>query len=59
MPVGRVIMPTKLFRNVHEDDVIFVPMFQMVGYARVGNRLDFEPRLAISSENRISQFTLK
>jgi len=51
--------PSELFRKIHEDDVIFVPMFHMVGYARVGNRINFNPTVATNSEIQISQITFK
>jgi peptide/nickel transport system substrate-binding protein len=43
------------FRMVHDDIIADIPMYHMIGYVRVGPRLDFEPDLRTNSEIRLSE----
>jgi len=47
------------FAKVHDDIVADVPMYHMIGYARVGPRLDWKPDLKTNSEVAVSQIKLK
>ncbi|MEO3434672.1 ABC transporter substrate-binding protein [Inquilinus sp. CAU 1745] len=44
----------QVFAKVHDNIVPDMPMFHMFGYARVGERLDWEPSIATNSEIRLS-----
>ncbi len=45
------------FRMIHEDLVVDVMMFHMVGYTRVGPRISFTPSISTNSELQISNIT--
>ena len=47
------------FRYIYEDMVADVNMFHMVGFSRVGPRIDFKPSVATNSEIQIAQMKLK
>lgn len=47
------------FRMIHEDIVPDVGFFHMVGFTRVGPRLDFTPSIATNSELQLSQIAFK
>lgn len=47
------------FRIIHEDLVADVPMFHMVGYTRVGSRVNFVPNISTNSELHIEDVTFK
>lgn len=49
----------EVFRKIHEDIVAGVIMFHMVGYTRVGPRLDWEPTLTTNSEIPLAEIDLK
>ena len=49
----------EIFRYVYLDQVYDVMMFHMVGYSRVGERINFKPSIATNSELQISQVTFK
>ena len=55
----RVAAWQKIFRSIHEDRLPEVIMYHMVGYARVGKRINFKPTVATNSEIQISQITFK
>jgi peptide/nickel transport system substrate-binding protein len=45
---------------VHDDVIADVPMYHMIGYTRVGSRIEgWRPSLKTNSEIRISQINLK
>jgi len=48
-----------LFAYIHEDSVTDVLLFHMVGFSRVGSRLDFEPTIRTNSELQLSQIAFK
>ncbi len=47
------------FRMVQEDFVLEVPLFHMVGYTRVGPRIDWRPSLATNSEIQVARIKLR
>ena len=47
------------FRVVNEDIIADIPMFHMVGYTRVSERLKFTPTIAANSELQLSQISFK
>jgi peptide/nickel transport system substrate-binding protein len=47
------------FRMIAEDIVPDVPLFHMVGYTRVGERIDFQPSISTNSELQLSQISFK
>jgi peptide/nickel transport system substrate-binding protein len=47
------------FRIIHEDDVADVMMFHMVGYTRVGPRINYTPTIATNSEVDLASITFK
>ena len=47
------------FRIINDQIIADVPMFHMVGYTRVGKRLNFKPDISTNSELQISRMTLK
>lgn len=47
------------FRIINEDIVADVPMFHMVGYTRVGPRVNFIPNISTNSELHIEDITFK
>jgi peptide/nickel transport system substrate-binding protein len=44
-----------VFTRIHEEAVADVLLFHMVGFSRVGERLDFTPSIATNSELQLSQ----
>lgn len=48
----------KAFRMIHDDIVADVVMFHMVGYTRVGPRLDWKPSLTTNSEIPLAEIGL-
>lgn len=49
----------EIFRIVNEDVIADIPMFHMVGYTRVSERLNFTPTIAANSELQLSQIAFK
>ena len=47
------------FKIINDDIIADVPMFHMVGYTRVGPRLNFTPSISTNSELQLSQITFK
>lgn len=47
------------FRMIHEDLVVDVMMFHMVGYTRVGSRISYTPSISTNSELQIADITFK
>jgi peptide/nickel transport system substrate-binding protein len=47
------------FRMVHEDLIADMMMFHMVGYTRVGPRVDFTPDISTNSELQIAKVKFK
>ena len=47
------------FRIVNDEIIADVPMFHMVGYTRVGKRLNFEPDISTNSELQLSRMSFK
>jgi peptide/nickel transport system substrate-binding protein len=47
------------FRMVHEDIVADIKMFYMVGYTRVGPRVDFTPDISTNSELQVAKIKFK
>jgi peptide/nickel transport system substrate-binding protein len=47
------------FKRIQEEVVPNVMLFHMVGYCRVGKRINFKPSLATNSEIPIAQITFK
>lgn len=49
----------ELFRIIYEEKVPDVYLFHMVGFSRVGSRIDFTPSTATNSEIQISEMKFK
>jgi peptide/nickel transport system substrate-binding protein len=47
------------FKRIHEDFVPDVVLFHMVGYCRVGKRINYKPSLATTTEIPLAQITFK
>ncbi len=47
------------FKRSHEEVINFVTLFHMVGYTRVGKRINFKPSLSTVSEVQLEQITFK
>ena len=45
----------EVFRRVHEDHVADIMMFHMVGYTRVGPRIEFTPDISTNSELQVAK----
>ena len=49
-----------VFAKVHDDVIADVPMYHMIGYTRVGQRIEgWRPTLKTNSEIRLSEIDLK
>ena len=46
-----------VFKRIHEDIVPSVMLFHMVGYARVGKRINYKPSMATNNEIQLEQIT--
>jgi len=55
----RAMLWKEIFRVVGEDIVADIPMFHMVGYTRVSERVNFTPTIAANSELQLSQISFK
>jgi peptide/nickel transport system substrate-binding protein len=49
----------EVLRIIHEDNVSDVWMYHMVGYSRVGSRVNFKPSISTNSEIHIEKVTFK
>ncbi|MPZ44532.1 MAG: peptide ABC transporter substrate-binding protein [Betaproteobacteria bacterium] len=49
----------EVFRMIQQDIVSDVWMYHMVGYSRVGNRINFKPSISTNSEIHIEDVTFK
>jgi peptide/nickel transport system substrate-binding protein len=49
----------EMFRLVNEEIVADIPMFHMVGYTRVGPRVDFAPDISTNSELQVAHVRFK
>ena len=50
----------EVFAKVHDDVIADVPMYHMIGYTRVGQRIEgWRPTLKTNSEIRLSEINLK
>lgn len=47
------------FARVHDDVIADVPMYHMIGYVRVGDRITYQPDLKTNSEVRLSKIRFK
>ncbi|MFQ8433772.1 ABC transporter substrate-binding protein [Amaricoccus sp. W119] len=45
------------FAKVHDEIIADVPMYHMIGYVRVGDRIDYKPDLKTNSEVRLSEIS--
>jgi peptide/nickel transport system substrate-binding protein len=59
LPTGpaRAAKFAEAFRIVYEDVIGDVPLFHMVGYARVGSRINYTPSIATNTEVELSQIS--
>jgi peptide/nickel transport system substrate-binding protein len=48
-----------VFKSIHEDIVCDVFLYHMVGYCRVGKRINFKPSIATNGEIELAQITFK
>jgi peptide/nickel transport system substrate-binding protein len=49
----------QVFARANDTIITDIPMFHMVGFTRVGPRLDFKPTIATNSELQLSQIAFK
>ena len=49
----------EVFAYIHDEKVIDVLLFHMVGFSRVNPRLDFQPTIRTNSELQLSQIGFK
>lgn len=49
----------KVFARANDEIIVDIPMFYMVGFTRVSERLDFTPTIATNSELQLSQIKFK
>lgn len=49
----------EIFQIIHQDIVSDVWMYHMVGYSRVGKRVNFKPSISTNSEIHIEKVTFK
>jgi len=47
------------FKIVHDDLIADVPMYHMIGYVRVGPRINYQPDLKTNGEVRLSKISFK
>lgn len=47
------------FAKVHDEIVADIPMYHMIGYVRVGERINYQPDLKTNSEVRLSKISFK
>ena len=47
------------FKRINDEIICDVPLFHMVGYTRVGKRVNFKPSIATNSELQLAQITFK
>ena len=47
------------FAMVHDDIIADVPMYHMIGYVRVGDRIQYKPDLKTNSEVRLTEISFK
>lgn len=47
------------FAKVHDDVIADIPMYHMIGYVRVGDRITYQPDLKTNSEVRLSKIGFK
>ncbi len=47
------------FAMVHDEIIADVPMYHMIGYVRVGPRIDYQPDLKTNSEVRLSEIAFR
>lgn len=55
----RASLYQEAFRRIYEDIVADVPLFHMVNYMRVGERIDFTPTIANAVELQLTKLTVK
>ena len=48
-----------IFAKVHDELALDIPMFHMIGYTRVGTRLDWKPDITTNSEIPLANIGLK
>ena len=61
MPTGpeRVKLFQEAFRMIYEDIVADVPLFHMVGYTRVGKRINYKPSITTNTEVELATIGIK
>lgn len=55
----RVKLWNEAYKLVYHDMVAYIPLFHMVGFARVGSRINYQPSLKTNSEVELSTITFK
>jgi peptide/nickel transport system substrate-binding protein len=48
-----------MFKRAHEEVIPYVMLYHMVGYVRVGKRINFKPSIATNGEIQVAQITFK
>jgi peptide/nickel transport system substrate-binding protein len=56
---GRRTLWRAAFKRIHEDVVSNVFLFHMVGFTRVGKRINYKPSIAISNGLELAQITFR
>lgn len=56
---GRTARFKTIFKKVHDELALDIPMFHMIGYTRVGKRLDWKPDITTNSEIPLANIRLK
>ncbi|MBH0239478.1 ABC transporter substrate-binding protein [Methylobrevis albus] len=55
----RQLLWEQMFTRVNDTVIADIPLFYMVGFSRVGPRLDFKPTIATNSELQLSQIKFR
>lgn len=56
---GRKTLWGAVFKRIHEEIIPDVMLFHMMGYARIGKRINYKPTIATNGELQLAQITFK
>ena len=56
---GRRSIWQAVFKRIHEEIIPDVMLFHMMGYCRVGNKINFQPTMATNNEIPLAEMTFK
>ena len=48
-----------VFTRINDQNISDVPLFHMVGFTRVGKRINFKPTIETNSQVQVAQITFK